>query len=552
MNIKFIFITSLLVFSITSLSCSKNKLNKRPNILLIMVDDMGFSDLGCMGSLIETPNIDRLANNGLLYSNFYNAGRCCPSRASLLTGLYPHKAGMGWMTSTDSRHPGYRGDLNDNCVMIGEVLGENDYACYMTGKWHLSSNRSNNPKKINRNWPNQRGFDYFFGHIQAGGNYYNNHLQLNGTKVKKPKNYYLTTEITKYTIQFLKQHFSSQKSKPFFSYVSYLAPHTPLQALPKDIKKYKGKFKKGWDVLRKKRLNRLKKKGIIPKNSTLSKRPSHLEKWDKLSFKDKKVWSRMMEVYAAQIDRVDQGIGKIIELLKENDAYDDTLIFFLSDNGASSESYGSNPKYEQLNKLGSKSSKYTYKEEWANVSNTPFRNYKYYVHEGGIATPLIVHWADGIKSPGRVVNQLGHIVDIFPTILEVTNSSYPTSYKEDSIYSLSGKSLYPNFKGKQYDRGPIFFEHEANCAVRDEKWKLVSKGKRVAPYQGKWELYNLKKDRTETNNLAARYPNKVKELGKLWDKWALENKVYPIDGRRGRDRIDGKKGRDRKKHKIKN
>jgi len=277
MNLKFLFFTILFAALSLNIIHKSGEVNNRPNILLIMIDDMGFSDLGFMGSLIETPNIDKLARNGLFYNNFYNAGRCCPSRAALLTGQYPHKTGMGWMNTADLKHPGYRGMLNQNCVTVAQVLKKNNYACYMTGKWHLTASKNEN--------------------------YYYPSLKYNNKKVRRSNNFYLTSALTDSTVQFLQDHFKYQKDKPFFSYVSYLAPHAPLHALPEDIQKYKGKFMIGWDTLRERKFEQLKRLNIIDSNWTLPERPKHLKKWDELSPEEQKLQDALMAVYAAQLEK---------------------------------------------------------------------------------------------------------------------------------------------------------------------------------------------------------------------------------------------------------
>ncbi len=507
-----------------------------PNILLIMVDDMGFSDLGIMGSPIETPHLDHLAKDGLLYTNFYNTGRCCPSRSALLTGQYPHKTGMGWMNAADLHHPGYRGALDQNCVTIAQALQQNDYACYMTGKWHLTGPNEEDAGADKRNWPAQRGFHKYYGHL-GPGSYYHPNLKYNNEEIKRPKNYYVTSAVTDTMIQFLKDHFVQQKDKPFFCYVSYFAPHAPLHALPEDIQKYKRKFMTGWDEIRISKFKKLKELGIIHANSKLPERPNNIEAWDNLSPKEREIQDALMAVYAAQLDRVDQEIGKVIDLLKTHKEFDNTLILFLSDNGASEETY-KDQIAETIHLLGSPKTRVSYGAAWANVSNAPLQRFKKSVHEGGIATPMIAHWPNGIRKTGRIVDQIGHLIDLFPTILDITNTEYPDEIADQYTHQLPGISLVPNFKGKNVTRDALFFEHEANRAARIENWKLVSTGKRKAPYTSNWELYDLEKDRTETNNVAYRHPEIVKRMSLLWDEWANENDVYPLDGRDWFKRIE--------------
>lgn len=504
----------------------------RPNIVLIMADDMGYSDLGFMGSGIQTPNIDRLAKEGVVFSQCYNTGRCCPTRASLLTGLYSHQTGMGWMTASNLGHPGYTGDLNSHCVTIAQVLKQAGYSCYMTGKWHMTYDGYMNPEGPRHNWPLQRGFDRFFGHLTGGGSYFTPEtLTYGNEQLKPPKDFYLTNAVSDSTISFLKQHFHNQNENPFFCYVAYYAPHRPLHALQEDIKKYRGKFMNGWDKNREQRFARMKELGMFEENCLLSARDKSIPEWDSLTENEKKIWDARMAVYAAQIDCMDQGIGKIIQTLEENGALDNTLIIFLSDNGGCAEFQGGKLNEEDLPMLGQENPAESYRTNWANVSNTPFREYKSFVYQGGISTPLIMHWPKQLKAKGTISKQVTHVIDLMPSLIELTEADYPQKINESVIYPLPGKSLLPAMYGKVFDRGPLFFEHEANCAVIDRNWKLVSKGKYQPPYQGDWELYDLKTDPTEIHNRIAEYPEKAKELMTLWNKWALKNQVYPLDGR---------------------
>lgn len=516
---------------------------KRPNIVLIMADDMGYSDLGFMGSGIQTPNIDRLANNGVVFSQCYNTGRCCPTRASLLTGLYAHQTGMGWMTASNLGHPGYTGDLNRQCVTIAQVLKKADYSCYMTGKWHLTYDRFMKPEGPKHNWPLQRGFDRYYGHLAGGGSYFTTEtLTYDNEQVKVPENFYLTSAVTDSTVSFLNQHFQTKKDNPFFFYVAYFAPHRPLHALQKDIAKYRGTFMNGWDINRKQRFERLKALGMIDSNVVLTERDKDVPAWESLSENEKKVWDARMAVYAAQIDRMDQGIGKIIQTLETNGELDNTIILFLSDNGGCAEYQGGNLTVENLPVLGNENPAESYRTNWANVSNTPFREYKSFVHQGGISTPLIVSWPDRIKTKAIVSKQVTHVIDLMPTLVEIAEANYPENFNGEPIFPLPGKSLVPSLNGKVFARKPLFFEHEANLAVIDGNWKLVSKGVPQAPYLGAWELYNLKNDRSETQNQIRNYPKKAKKLQGLWENWAKQNYVFPLDGRGWGTKVNADKG----------
>lgn len=514
----------------------------KPDILLILADDMGFSDTGFMGSGIETPNIDRLAKNGLVFTNFYNSGRSCPSRASLLTGLYPHQTGLGWMTRANLGTAGYSGDLNNQCVTIAQVLNTNGYATYMTGKWHLTYEKYSTPSGPTHNWPIQRGFEKFFGHLAGGGSYFSpGTLTYNNQPLQVPTGFYLTDAVTDSTVSFLNSHFNEKPQQPYFFYVGYFAPHRPLHALEKDIAKYRGKFKKGWDCYRNQRLKQLKKKGLVAKTLQLPQRDAVIPDWNSLSETEKDLWDARMAVYAAQIDRMDQGIGKILRTLQLNGRLDNTIILFLSDNGASAETQGSitnafNPEW-----IGREKPELSYLTPWANVSNTPFRNYKMSVYEGGIATPLIVHWPAGVQK--GLSNQTGHIIDIMPTLLDVAHASYPTNYNGFKIHPMSGMSLKQAFQNNKINKHRnIFFEHEGNRAVISGNWKLVAPSSGKVNYKGEWELYDLKNDRTESTNMALQHPKMVEQLSQLWEEWAHTHQVYPLDGRTWAEKTKADKG----------
>ena len=514
----------------------------RPNILLIVADDMGYSDIGCYGGKVDTPNLDALAANGLRYTQFYNTAKCCPSRASLLTGLYPHQVDIGHMTFNDEIDA-YRGDLSPNSVTIAEALGLAGYRSSMTGKWHVT--RFVNTHK--HNWPLQRGFDDFYGIITGAASYYQPRtLTRNNKRIQPEGDYFLTDVITEESIRQLRDHATSRADQPFFQYVAYTAPHWPLHAHEEDIAKYKGRFDAGWDVLREERLKRMIELGIIDEQWTLSERNSVIKSWSDTEHKDWEV--RRMEVYAAMIDRMDQGIGRIVSTLKSIGRWEDTLIIFLSDNGPDTEHLrdayigervrngksifgtaktrdGRDVRYGNTPDIipGPDESYTSYGIRWANLSNTPFRLYKRWVHEGGIATPFIVHWPNQIKSVGELRHQPAQLPDVMATLLDLSGVEYPESYKGRSIPPLEGFSMLPTFENQPHQREVLYWEHEGNRAVRKGKWKLVS------DYPGEWELYDMEADRTELNDVAARYPGMVKELNELYLDWAERCKVMPLD-----------------------
>jgi arylsulfatase len=524
----------------------------RPNIILIMSDDMGFSDIGCYGGKIDTPNLDGLAQNGLRFTQFYNTARCCPTRASLLTGLYQHQAGVGHMMG-DRGWRGYRGDLNKNCVTIAEVLRPAGYSTYMSGKWHVTQYKPEGGSK--HNWPLQRGFDRFFGTIHGAGSFFDpNSLTLDNRHIPPWKDFYYTDAISDFAVRYVREH---KSDNPFFMYVAYTAAHWPMHAWEKDIAKYRGKYDEGWDELRKERHARLKKMGLVDPKWKLTKRDKGVPAWEDEPMKD---WQRLrMEVYAAMVDNMDQGIGRIVKELKRQWQLDNTLILFLQDNGGCAEEYGSRgpikpdpskpvelkpmspgelqtrmvPKYTRDGKPvrtgkgvmpGPPDTYIAYGKGWANASNTPFRLYKHWVHEGGIATPLIAHWPRVIKKHGKLSGQPGHLIDIMATCCDVGGAEYPNEVEGNQIAPFEGISLLPILAGgkRKDDRG-IFWEHEGNRAVRRGKWKLVAK------YEGQWELYDMDADRTETNDLAGEHPEVVQELAGMYDDWAKRCYVKPWD-----------------------
>lgn len=496
------------------LGCKTERENP-PNILLIMADDMGFSDLGCYGGEISTPNIDRLAEEGLRFTQFYNAARCCPTRAALLTGLYPHQTGMGAMVTGNPDNPKgpYQGYLNNNCVTLAEVLKSVGYRTYMSGKWHVG--------EFQPHWPTSRGFDKYYGLISGAMNYFDikkskrkglERVFVKDGKRFSPPNegFYATDAFTDEALKFLDDH---SNDSSFFLYLAYNAPHWPLHALPEDIEKYKGKYKEGWSALRDQRWNRQIRLGIV--DSTWGISPQDPEAVDWAEVENKERMDLKMAIYAAQIDRMDANIGRIINKLEEMETLDNTLIMFLSDNGACAEEGPLG--FEALGgwdgELGTKDSYASYGRSWSNASNTPFRLHKKWVHEGGIATPFIVRYPKLIES-NSIAHNVGHVIDIMPTICELSGAEYPVKYEDNDIIPLVGTSFIPTLSdsNKKIQR-KLFWEHLRNRAVRKGNWKLVS----IA--DGEWELYNLKEDRVEMKNLINKYPEKVNELILEYNAW---------------------------------
>jgi len=500
----------------------------QPNIIVILADDMGFSDIGCYGSEIQTPNIDRLAAEGVRFTQFYNTSRCCPTRASLLTGLYPHQAGIGHMTDDYAipvreklGGPAYTAKLNDHCVTIAEVLGAAGYETLMSGKWHVGNAREA--------WPDRRGFAHSFCVVSGAMNYFGGgiqhangasvmQLQLDGKLWDPPADgFYSTDAFTDRALQFL--HERKDAARPFFLYLAYNAPHWPLHALPEDIAKYRGKYRDGFEKNRAARLQRQIKEGLFPNNTPLPPLDEATPQWDTLTNDQRDEWDLRMAIYAAQVDRMDRNIGRVLDALHENGTDANTLVLFLSDNGGCHEKID---RGQPGAPLGTRNSYSSYRRPWAQVSNTPFRFYKHWTHEGGISTPLIVRWPGKVKAGGGFLTEPGHVVDIMATALDVAGASYPTTYSGQEITPFEGKSLVPLFRGEHLDRStPIFWEHEGNRAVREGKWKLVS------AFPGPWELYDLEADRTETHDLADQMPDRVRDLAVKYDQWAERCSVRP-------------------------
>ena len=521
----------------------------RPNIVLIMADDMGFSDIGCFGSEIQTPVLDKLAEEGVVFTQFYNGARCCPTRAALLSGLYAHQTGMGGM-EPDWGFPGYRGNINRQCVTLAEALKTHGYATFMSGKWHLTNLTRAKTEEEKHNWPRQRGFDRFFGTISGGGSFYAPQtLTLDNTDIsqqaEEDEGFYYTDAIADYAARFIDEHCRSEQSTPFFQYVSFTAPHWPLHALDEDRAKYQGNYDEGWDALRNRRWQRIQEIGLLGENARLAP-PTIAARWETLAdmplpkqFEQIKVvnqgnihafMSLKMEIYAAQVDRMDQAIGRIVESLEENGILENTMIVFLSDNGGCAE-YGiygglvANKTFNTFKDNGGPKSFDSYGEGWACASNTPFRYYKHDCFEGGIATPMIVHWPARAQADGIYRQQVGHIIDFMPTFLEAVGGTYPDEFNGNRIQAMEGKSLLPAITGNaELERDYLCWEHHGNRAVRMGKWKLVARGK-----AGAWELYDMKSDRTEITNLAAENPALVEKMDQVWWTWAERCQVLPMN-----------------------
>ena len=533
----------------------------RPNILLILADDLGYSDLGCYGGEIPTPNLDRLAASGIRYTAFYNSARCCPSRASLLTGLHPHQAGIASMVTPQPdtpKGPAYTGHLLPTCATLAEMLGEAGYSTWMVGKWHLG-----NPGPVERGFQNYYGFRRFGSHSESQWDPQKYVRLPEGTtpELTYPKSrFYATDVFTDYALEFLNQArqpkpggLGSVAARPWFLYLAHSSPHFPVQAPKATIDKYVATYRKGWDVLRAERFDRMKRLGLIGAEATLPPRemvpvdspdiangyPGQPNPaWDSLPADRREDLARRMATYAAMVEHVDRGIGRILKDLETHDELPRTLILFLSDNGACYEwgPFGFDDESRKgltvlhtgaaLDQIGQSESYQSYGSGWANLCNTPLRLYKHFCHEGGISSPLIVHWPAGFSRREDWARDPAHIMDIVPTVLQAAGVTYPADQKGQAITPVEGRSLMPTFAGKPLPERALAFEHQEARALRQGDWKIAW-GKRMTN-EPAWELYNLKTDRSEQHNLAHDQPELVSKLAAEWLAWAQRVGVDPF------------------------
>ncbi len=523
MRIRLTFVLASLAAVLATISAASP-----PNIVVILVDDMGFADTGPYGSEIPTPHLDALAAGGVRFSQFYNTGRCCPTRASLLTGLYSHQAGIGHMTE-DQGVPGYRGQLTNDCVTTAEVLSTAGYFTAMTGKWHVGFNDEVSPPT--------RGFQRSLN-LPAGGVHFSNQtgskggseIFLNGEQVSRDDPqfnppWYACDLWTDQGIQFMDEAIAEQK--PFYWYLAHTAPHFPCMAPEETIAKYRGKFMQGWDKLRELRYARQIESGLIDKDWQLEPRPDEIPAWDSLTPAEQKRYDDMMAIYAAMIEEIDNNIGKLMAALKQRDQLDNTLILFMSDNGGNAES-GVQGKYDG-DQPGDAHSDVFIGRCWAHLNNTPFRKYKHYNHEGGIATPLIAHWPAAIKprtgADGWITTPT-HLIDVMATCVDISGATYPAEHNGHTIVPMQGQSLRPLLTGEgTFTARSLFWEHEGNAAIRVGDNKLVREG-----INGPWELFQLVTDRTEQHDLASEDPDQAMMLRRQWSAWAKEAHVLPKPG----------------------
>ncbi|QDT45227.1 Arylsulfatase [Gimesia alba] len=543
--------TTTMIYSAVCLICamfvaqlSSAAAAERPNIVLILADDLGYSDLGCYGGEIKTPHIDALAAGGVRFTQLYNSARCCPTRASLMTGLYPSQAGIGDFTTPKpnrKRGPGYLGRLNNRCATLAEVLKPAGYGCYYVGKWHMHPETG----------PIKRGFDEFYGytkghsHDQYDADYYIRLPQGRNKEIDPPTDQYYATDVfNQYALEFIRQ--GQKTDKPWFLFLGHSSPHFPVQAPAERADKYEALYRRGWDMLRAERYDRMQQLGLIdgkhwkltPRSivpvdrddiaNGFSGQPNPA--WDSLDEARRHDLARRMAVFAAMVEGVDTGVGQIIKHLKKTKDLENTLILFLSDNGACYEwgPFGFDGVSRkgttilrtgaELRKTGGRGTHQSYGSGWANLGNTPFRLYKHFTHEGGISSPFIAHWPQGIDKPNRWVRDPAHVMDLLPTLIEVAGATYPEKQNGNTLTPLEGTSLLPALRGEQLPERTIGFDHQAAHALRKGDWKIVW-SKRM-PTEIKWELYNLADDRCELHDLADQYPDRVRAMSAEWEDWA--------------------------------
>ncbi len=511
--------------------CAFSLESSKPNILYIIADDLGFSDLGCFGGEIDTPVLDSLAAGGVRLTQFYNTGRCCPSRTAILSGQYPHRVGLGHMTTNDLGRPGYRGVISDEAQTIAQALKPAGYRSFIAGKWHLGTDD-----------PTKHGFEEFYGTLVSAKRFFDpGHLvrlpEGRQARTYPEDQFYATDAVTDHALDFI--HLARETpEQPWFLYLAYNAPHFPLHAPKEEIAKYANRYLGGWDKLREERLATMKQLKIVPEETKLSPRSTWRNygetqtgtnpAWDSLPEDRRLDLARRMAIFAAMVDRMDQQLGRVIDDLRGAGELDNTLIVFTSDNGACFEwdPFGFDIKSsnqnilhtgDQLDEMGKAGTFHSVGSGWANASNTPWRMYKHFNHEGGIASPGIVHWPAGLKiEPGSINHHPAHIIDLMPTALAAAEAAYTGEL------DLPGVDLVTQLQSDASDERTLFFEHQGNRAVRSGEWKLVAFDDQP------WELYDFTSDRTELNDLSAQHPERVKAMNAAWEKWGAENQVTPL------------------------
>lgn len=521
-----------------------------PNIVVIIADDLGFSDVGSYGAEIRTPNIDQLAQRGLRYNNFTATAMCSPTRAALLTGLNHHSAGVGWVAEWDYGYPGYRGELAPNAVTLPQILQQHGYATLAAGKWHLANGDHRSRLGPFNAWPTQKGFDRYWGFLEGETDQFEPAFLVSGNEiVETPKNpdYYFPDDLTQHAIQMVRDVRAVDQHKPFFLYYTPGAVHAPHHTKAVDRERYRGQYAAGWDKIREQRLAKQKELGIAPANTDLTGRNPHVEAWDKLTPDQQKMYARFQENFAGFVDNLDQQVGTLLGFLQQTGELDNTIVIFMSDNGASPEgdvegqanglaffNYHQTTNAENLkyfDELGSRSTHPHYPLGWAQAGNTPFKHTKRTTHGGGVRVPFIVSWPKGIQARGEIRSQYAHVNDILPTLLEELGIEAPTQYRGVPVKPIEGISFAytfndasaPSRKHEQY------YELEANRGYYEDGWKIAAYREGDQHYEDtKWELFNLNEDFSEAHDLAAKYPDKVKALEAKWWDAAAKYQVLPL------------------------
>lgn len=522
-----------------------------PNIVAIILDDVGFADLGCFGSEIPTPHIDALAARGLRYANFRTTAMCSPTRAAFLTGLNHHSAGMGWLADVDAGYPGYRGDLTHEAATVAEILGDAGWNTMLVGKWHVNSGHSTGANGPYHNWPTNRGFErayWFQGH--STDFFAPSELFDGVAPVEPPRtpDYYVQDDLTDRALAYLGTQKALQPERPFFLQMAYPGVHSPLQVRGAERDRFKGQYDKGWDAIRAARLEKQKQLGIVPANTPLPPLSSSAKPWDSLTPDEQALYARYMEVYAAMLANIDANVGRLMQRLEELGVADNTLVLLFSDNGGSAEgtetgtpnvfaaAFGRPVPVAEARKLidamGEDPTFPHYPIGWTNASNTPYRLYKQFTHLGGVADPLIVSWPKGMES-GKVRQQFVHVIDLMPTILEVTGVEPPAARNGVKLKPVQGKSIVPTFQEADAPtRTEQYFELGGHRAFYAAPFRIVTRHERGKPFkEDSWELYDLSKDPNELTDLAAQMPEKVKELADKWQAAAERYGVFPLDDR---------------------
>lgn len=523
-----------------------------PNVVVIILDDVGFADLGAYGSEIRTPGMDGIAAQGLRYVNFRTCAMCSPTRAALMTGLNHHSAGMGWLADVDGGYPGYRGDLTLDAATLAEVLRDRGWSTMHVGKWHVNLAASCGPTGPYHNWPTNRGFDrayWFQGHST---DYFKPSELIDGVAPVEPEtrdDYFVNDALTDRAIAWVHAQKAMTPDQPFYLQLCYPAAHSPLQARPKDRDAYRGAYDAGWDVVRAARLARQRELGIVPATTQLPPLSPGADPWDALDATQKKLYARYMEVYAGLITNLDANIGRFLAALERGGWRENTLVVLFSDNGGSAEgtptgtpnvfapAFGRPVPVEDAAKLydvmGEDTTFPHYPIGWACTSNTPYRLYKQYAHLGGVADPLLVSWPKRIAARGEIRDRFVHVVDLYPTILEAAGVTRPDAYRGRKLKPIEGASVVATFAdAKAPTRTSQYFELGGQRAYLDGTWRLATKHERGAPFENDvWELYDLASDPNELVNLADRHPDKVRELKAKWDADAERYGVFPLDDR---------------------